>query len=68
MVPVSFSFDSADRCATSQANGFYNGRGISGRIPEAYTYLEQRFMKAAYGANVSLKEWDRNGWTYHAKG
>lgn len=25
-------------------------------------------MKAAYGANVSLEEWDRKGWTYHAKG
>lgn len=25
-------------------------------------------MKAAYGANVSLKEWNREGWTYHAKG
>ena len=25
-------------------------------------------MKAAYGANVSLKEWNRKGWTYHAKG
>ena len=25
-------------------------------------------MKAAYGANVSLKEWSRQGWTYHAKG
>jgi len=25
-------------------------------------------MKAAYGANVSLKEWSREGWTYHAKG
>jgi CDP-diacylglycerol--glycerol-3-phosphate 3-phosphatidyltransferase len=25
-------------------------------------------MKAAYGGNVSLKEWNRKGWTYHAKG
>lgn len=25
-------------------------------------------MKAAYGAHVSLKEWNRKGWTYHAKG
>ena len=27
-------------------------------------------MNAAYGANanVSLKEWNRKGWTYHAKG
>ena len=25
-------------------------------------------MKAAYGANISLQEWNRKGWTYHAKG
>lgn len=25
-------------------------------------------MKVACGANVSLKEWNKNGWTYHAKG
>ena len=62
-----FSYAAHSR-VVPQANGFYNGHGISGRIPEAYTYLEQRFMKAAYGTNVSLKEWSRNAWTYHAKG
>jgi len=25
-------------------------------------------MKAAYGVDVSLKEWNRKRWTYHAKG
>ena len=25
-------------------------------------------MKAAHGANVTLKEWSRKDWTYHAKG
>jgi CDP-diacylglycerol--glycerol-3-phosphate 3-phosphatidyltransferase len=55
-----------------QANGFYGSRGISGRIPEGYTLLEQRFMSAVTRAgrqpSVQLNEWEREGWTYHAKG
>ncbi|KAF4608259.1 CDP-diacylglycerol--glycerol-3-phosphate 3-phosphatidyltransferase [Pleurotus pulmonarius] len=67
-------------CASPRANGFYGSNGISGRIPEGYTYLEQGFMQAVksagrtwaqegnYGHGVQLKEWYRDGWTYHAKG
>ncbi|KAF7440281.1 CDP-diacylglycerol--glycerol-3-phosphate 3-phosphatidyltransferase [Pleurotus ostreatus] len=67
-------------CASPKANGFYGSSGISGRIPEGYTYLEQGFMKAVksagrtwtqkgnYGHGVQLKEWYKDGWTYHAKG
>ncbi|KAG9226517.1 hypothetical protein CCMSSC00406_0005816 [Pleurotus cornucopiae] len=67
-------------CASPKANGFYGSSGISGRIPEGYTYLEQGFMQAVksagrtwtqkgnYGHGVQLKEWYRDGWTYHAKG
>jgi CDP-diacylglycerol--glycerol-3-phosphate 3-phosphatidyltransferase len=61
-----------------QANGFYGSRGISGRLPEGYTWLEQRFMEAVRASHsqdprhisglVDLKEWNRPGWTYHAKG
>ncbi|KAJ7614097.1 hypothetical protein FB45DRAFT_937949 [Roridomyces roridus] len=55
-----------------RANGFYGSRGISGRIPEGYTFLEQRFMNAVQRAGraggVVLNEWEREGWTYHAKG
>ncbi|KAK7006176.1 CDP-diacylglycerol--glycerol-3-phosphate 3-phosphatidyltransferase [Favolaschia claudopus] len=58
--------------ASPLANGFYGSRGISGRIPEGYTYLEQRFMnavkRAGRQATVQLSEWEREGWTYHAKG
>ncbi|KAH7914037.1 hypothetical protein BJ138DRAFT_1080455 [Hygrophoropsis aurantiaca] len=66
--------------ASPKANGFYGSRGISGLIPEGYTYLEQRFMRAVKaasrespvdnpeGSGVELKEWEREGWTYHAKG
>ena len=58
---------------------------MSGRIPEGYTLLEQKFMKAVRharrewkhedtdlaamrGPGVQLSEWEREGWTYHAKG
>ncbi|KAG6910082.1 hypothetical protein DXG01_013134 [Tephrocybe rancida] len=62
--------------ASPKANGFYGSKGISGRIPAGYTLLEQRFMSAVkkagrlwkVGAGVQLTEWERDGWTYHAKG
>ncbi|KAH9048572.1 hypothetical protein EDB84DRAFT_1456633 [Lactarius hengduanensis] len=65
-------------CASPEANGFYGSQGISGRLPEGYTWLEQRFMAAVRASHsqdhrhisglVDLKEWNRPGWTYHAKG
>lgn len=65
--------------ATTQllkANGFFGSSGISGRIPEGYTFLEQRFWRGVQragriwkeGHGVQFHEWTRNGWTYHAKG
>ncbi|KAF9463914.1 hypothetical protein BDZ94DRAFT_1257747 [Collybia nuda] len=68
--------------ASPKANGFFGSRGISGRIPEGYTLLEQKFMRAVKLAGrkwhpstkqndttgVHLSEWEKPGWTYHAKG
>ncbi|KAI8989810.1 hypothetical protein BD414DRAFT_485242 [Trametes punicea] len=67
--------------ASPKANGFYGSKGFSGRIPEAYTLFERRFMRAVRAAGrewpyssadacpgVQLNEWQRGGWTYHAKG
>ncbi|TBU50307.1 CDP-diacylglycerol-glycerol-3-phosphate 3-phosphatidyltransferase [Dichomitus squalens] len=67
--------------ASPRANGFYKSRGVSGRIHEAYTLFERRFMDAVrsvgaewssnssdVAAGVRLQEWQREGWTYHAKG
>ncbi len=56
------------------ANGFYKSSGISGLLPAAYTHLSLRFLQAARGTNIQLREWQRGsvgqpgGWTYHAKG
>lgn len=64
--------------ASPQANGFYQSKGVSGLLPDAYTLLARRFLRAIKAqkreAAVSLKEWRRGtvgqpgGWTYHAKG
>lgn len=67
--------------ASPKANGFFGSSGVSGRIPEGYTYYEKRFMRAVRRAGrmwreaasgnfkgVQLSEWDKPGWTYHAKG
>lgn len=47
---------------------------MSKLIPEGYTLLESRFYAdaARHGrvgpGGVRLQEWEREGWTYHAKG
>ncbi|KAG8747557.1 CDP-diacylglycerol--glycerol-3-phosphate 3-phosphatidyltransferase [Ceratobasidium sp. 414] len=62
--------------ASPQANGFLGSKGLSGRIPAGYTLLERRFWNRVLAAHrqwenskgVELAEWERPGWTYHAKG
>ncbi|KZP08715.1 hypothetical protein FIBSPDRAFT_938822 [Athelia psychrophila] len=64
--------------ASPKANGFYGSKGLSGRIPDGYTLLEQRFMRAVTAAGrqwspanekgVQLNLWSKANWTYHAKG
>lgn len=62
--------------ASPLANGFYGSAGVSGHIPAGYTLLEQRFWSRVRSAGrawsgdsgVQLSEWERPGWTYHAKG
>ena len=60
--------------ASPYANGFFGSKGISGLLPAAYTHLSLRFLQAARGKNLQLREWQRgfvgqqDGWTYHAKG
>lgn len=61
-----------------KANGFYKSKGVSHLIPEGYTLLESRFhrdlMRKGRDWNeetqtgIELTEWNRSGWTYHAKG
>lgn len=64
--------------ASPYANGFFESKGMSGNIPDAYLYLANKFLKKVKKAGkenvISLREWQRgivnkpNGWSYHAKG
>lgn len=58
--------------ASAEANGFFNSRGISKYIPDAYTWIRQNFLQRIdnvdLGQRVKVWEYKRPGWTYHAKG
>lgn len=54
------------------ANGFTGAKGPAGSIPTAYTLIARKFheklVKAKQDHRVSLLEYAKNGWSYHAKG
>ncbi|XP_033214352.1 CDP-diacylglycerol--glycerol-3-phosphate 3-phosphatidyltransferase, mitochondrial isoform X2 [Belonocnema kinseyi] len=54
------------------ANGFFGAKGIAGGIPAAYTKIEESFCKLREKMHqtdrITLWEFMRPGWTYHAKG
>lgn len=54
------------------ANGFFGAKGITGGIPAAYTEIEEKFCKLSeklqQAERITLWEFRRPGWTYHAKG
>ncbi|KAK4679783.1 CDP-diacylglycerol--glycerol-3-phosphate 3-phosphatidyltransferase [Podospora pseudoanserina] len=64
--------------ASPYANGFYKSPGVSGLLPDAYTLLARRFVRAVHekklDASTVMKEWRKGtvgepgAWTYHAKG
>lgn len=67
--------------AAPESNGFCKSKGPSGLIPEGYTLLERRFwadaerkgrasreQEGGRHEGIVLKEWKKQGWTYHAKG
>jgi CDP-diacylglycerol---glycerol-3-phosphate 3-phosphatidyltransferase len=55
-----------------EANGFYGSKGFSRFIPEAYTYLTSmvlnRLDSKAKNGQLSIVEYKRPEWTFHAKG
>lgn len=58
--------------AHPSTNGFFSAKGIAGCIPAAYTKLEESFVKncnkLGQQNRITLWEFIRPGWTYHAKG
>lgn len=55
-----------------QTNGFLKASGLAGGIPGAYTGLALSFLDRVLAYNqtgrISMYEYIRAGWTYHAKG
>ncbi|XP_055591857.1 CDP-diacylglycerol--glycerol-3-phosphate 3-phosphatidyltransferase, mitochondrial-like isoform X1 [Uranotaenia lowii] len=58
--------------AHPNANGFLGAKGPAGGIPAAYSLIAKKFYEKLKLSNqhhrVSLLEYERHGWTYHAKG
>ncbi|XP_067005767.2 CDP-diacylglycerol--glycerol-3-phosphate 3-phosphatidyltransferase, mitochondrial isoform X2 [Anabrus simplex] len=54
------------------ANGFLGAKGPAGGIPAAYTELAAKFLKQLqaedHSCRVQMFEYQKPGWTYHAKG
>ncbi|PWN32978.1 uncharacterized protein FA14DRAFT_162165 [Meira miltonrushii] len=65
-------FQSEMITASPKANGFYGSKGVSRHLPAAYTWLTNRFWDKLVAKNrqdqVKINEWNKQGWTYHAKG
>ncbi|XP_031639540.1 CDP-diacylglycerol--glycerol-3-phosphate 3-phosphatidyltransferase, mitochondrial [Contarinia nasturtii] len=58
--------------AHPNANGFQGAKGPAGGIPAAYSQISKNFLKKLIECNeserIKLYEYQRSGWTYHAKG
>jgi len=58
--------------AHPRANGFLGARGFAGGIPHAYTHIAKKFYnkidKLGLHKRIRMHEYQREGWTFHAKG
>ncbi|TPX60224.1 CDP-diacylglycerol---glycerol-3-phosphate 1-phosphatidyltransferase [Powellomyces hirtus] len=58
--------------AAPQANGFFGSKGVSRHLPAAYTHLEKKLLRLATHSGraeaVTVNEWRKDAWTFHAKG
>ena len=51
-----------------ETNAFFNSKGPSKFIPEAYAILQDELMSRMHSRNFSLLEFSRPGWSFHPKG
>ena len=51
--------------ASPMANGFFNDGAIKSLIPKVYKSMENNLIKLS---KASVREYAREGWTFHAKG
>jgi CDP-diacylglycerol--glycerol-3-phosphate 3-phosphatidyltransferase len=60
--------------AAPQANGWYGASGIGGKVPALYAAAEYEMLRRLQREpervreNVGIFEYNRPGWSYHAKG
>ena len=58
--------------SSPEANGFYGSKSVSKYLPDAYTYLSYKLYKQLESYkrldHVSIQEYKRKDWTFHAKG
>lgn len=58
--------------AHPNANGFHGAKGPAGGIPAAYSQISKKFLQKLFetkqNERIKLFEYQRTGWTYHAKG
>ncbi|XP_061377180.1 CDP-diacylglycerol--glycerol-3-phosphate 3-phosphatidyltransferase, mitochondrial [Danaus plexippus] len=58
--------------AHPNANGFMGAAGPAGGIPHAYSLIARQFWQKVVDNNqrsrVKMMEYERSGWTFHAKG
>lgn len=59
-------------CLFFKANGFQGASGMAGGIPAAYSLLAQKFKQQletlGQSDRITMQEYLRRNWTYHAKG
>jgi len=56
--------------AAPEAHGFAGAKGVASFVPAAYGVMEHRLLKrlSARREGVTLREYNREGWQFHAKG
>jgi len=57
--------------SAESANGWYGAKGIAVHVPRLYSavlYSFLRHMQQAGQRLVEVREWQRDGWSYHVKG
>ena len=57
--------------SSESANGWYGAKGIAVHVPRLYSAVLYSFLRhmAQCGQHVvDVKEWQRDGWSYHVKG
>ena len=57
--------------SSESANGWYGAKGIAEHVPRLYSAVLYSFLEQlVHGGQhmVDVKEWQRDGWSYHVKG